>query len=108
MPKANELTVSDRFEIFEQLNLHQHCIDNDGSLESVRKYQDLYWPEAKFTVHDLRHITFEGREGLKRLYDYAHSVFPPAQMAARPRHVRDRGGRRRGEGRVAVGCVLEG
>jgi hypothetical protein len=76
MPRADELTVGDRFEIFEQLNLHQHCIDNDGSLESARKYQDLYWPEAKFTVHDLRHITFEGPDGLKQLYDYAHSVFP--------------------------------
>lgn len=42
----------------------------------MRKYQDLYWPEAKFTVHDLRQVTFEGFDGLKQLYDYAHSVFP--------------------------------
>lgn len=76
MEQKQELTISDRFAIFEQLNLHQHHIDNDASLESVRKYVDLYWAEAKFTVNDLRHSTFEGPEGLKQLYDYAHSVFP--------------------------------
>ena len=76
MAQREELTISDRFTIFEQLNLHQHYIDNDASLESARKYVGLYWPEAKFTVHDLRNSTFDGPEALKQLYDYAHSVFP--------------------------------
>lgn len=79
MPKDDALSVADRFEIFEQLHLHQQCIDNDASLESVQKYLDLYWPEARFTVHDIRHVTFEGPAGLKQLYDYAHSVFPLAK-----------------------------
>lgn len=68
------LTVADRFEIFEQLNRHQ--LDNDPSLESAQKYVSLYWPEAKMTVNDLRHVTFEGPAGMKQMYDYAHSVFP--------------------------------
>jgi hypothetical protein len=76
MVSGLSLTVADRFEIFEQLQRHQHCIDNDGSRASAMQYVDLYWPDAKFTVHDLRHFTFEGPEGLKKLYDYAHSVFP--------------------------------
>lgn len=70
------LSATDRFEIFEQLNLHQRCIDNDGSLESVKKYLDLYWPNSKFTVNDLRQVDFVGDEQLKQMYDYAHSVFP--------------------------------
>ncbi len=28
------------------------------------------------TVKDLRDVTFEGPAELKRMYDYAHSVFP--------------------------------
>ena len=28
------------------------------------------------TVNDVRHVTFEGPVELKRMYDYAHSVFP--------------------------------
>ncbi|MBV9389667.1 MAG: nuclear transport factor 2 family protein [Chroococcidiopsidaceae cyanobacterium CP_BM_ER_R8_30] len=72
----NKLSVQDRFEIFEQLSLHQRCIDNGFGRESVRKYQDLYWSEGKFTVHDLRSQTFEGPDGMKQMYDYAHSVFP--------------------------------
>jgi hypothetical protein len=76
MSQDEALSIGDRFEIFEQLHLHQHFIDNDASLTSALKYVDLYWPEAKFTVNDLRHITFEGTDGLKQLYDYAHSVFP--------------------------------
>jgi hypothetical protein len=76
MDAAKALTAVDRFEIYEQLQRHQRCIDNDGSHSSAMKYIDLYWPEAKFTVHDLRHMTFEGPDGLKKLYDYAHSVFP--------------------------------
>ncbi|MFF0739146.1 NAD(P)-binding domain-containing protein [Streptomyces sp. NPDC004111] len=70
------LTAADRFEIFEQLTLHQRRIDNDASRGSADAYVDLYWPEAAFTVHDLRTQTFYGPEGLKNLYDYAHSVFP--------------------------------
>lgn len=80
MTKEQPLTTLDRFEIFEQLQLHQRCIDNDGSRASALKYIDLYWPEGKFVVHDLRHMTFEGPEGLKQLCDYAHSVFPIHKM----------------------------
>ena len=79
MPNES-LTTSDRFEIFEQLNLHQRCIDKDASRESAAKYVDLYWPEAKFTVRDIRTQTFAGPEELKKLYDYAHSVFPIEKM----------------------------
>ena len=75
-----KLSTGDRFEIFEQLNLHQRYIDNDASRESALKYVDLYWPEAKFTVRDIRTETFEGPDGLKKLYDYAHSVFPIEKM----------------------------
>jgi hypothetical protein len=80
MSSGQALTVMDRFEIFEQLQRHQRCIDNDATRASAMKYVDLYWPEGKFTVHDLRHVTFEGPEGLKQLYDYAHSVFPIHKM----------------------------
>ena len=76
MTYNEQLTTGDRFEIFEQLNRHQRYIDNDATLESAKKYIDLYWPDATFTVHDLRNTVFEGPEGLKKLYDYAHSVFP--------------------------------
>jgi hypothetical protein len=75
MPES-PLTTADRFEIFEQMNLHQQAIDQGFSREAALKYVDLYWPEATFTVNDLRHVTFEGPKGLKRMYDYAHSVFP--------------------------------
>lgn len=70
------LNAIDRFEIFEQLNLHQRCIDNDGGLDSVHKYLDLYWPNAKFTVNDLRTADFIGEDQIKNMYDFAHSVFP--------------------------------
>ena len=76
MNKDDSLSVIDRFTIFEQLHRHQHCIDNDGSRESARQYQDLYWPDATFTVHDIRDAEFIGPDGMKQLYDYAHSVFP--------------------------------
>ena len=76
MPTNTPLSVQDRFEIFEQLNRHQRYIDNDAGLDSVHKYQSLYWPEGKFILHDVRHTTFEGPAGIKQLYDYAHSVFP--------------------------------
>ena len=74
------LTIADRFEILEQLHLHQHCIDNDASRESALKYVDLYWPEGSFHLHDLRTQTFTGPDELKNLYDYAHSVFPIHKM----------------------------
>lgn len=74
--KENQLTVDDKFQIFEQLQLHQYYIDNDASRESAITYTSLYWPDAKFTANDLRHVTFDGPEGMKQLYDYAHSVFP--------------------------------
>ena len=70
------LSAQDRFEIFEQLNLHQHYIDNPFGRESVAKYQSLYWPEGRFTVHDIRSQVFDGLDGLKQMFDYAHSVFP--------------------------------
>lgn len=70
------LTTSDKFEILEQLHLHQRYIDNDASRASADKYLSLYWPEGKMNVHDLRNQTFEGPKGLKQMYDYAHSVFP--------------------------------
>ena len=73
---APSLSAEDRMTIFEQLHLHQHCIDNDASLASAKKYVDLFWEDATFTVHDLRQVTFQGPSGLKQLYDYAHSVFP--------------------------------
>ncbi|MDX2394076.1 NAD(P)-binding domain-containing protein [Streptomyces sp. DK15] len=73
------LTAADRFEIYEQLARHQRYIDNDASRASADKYVGLYWPDATFTVHDLRTQTFSGPEGLKSLYDYAHSVFPLEQ-----------------------------
>lgn len=73
---VNGLTVQDRFEILEQLNLHQMYIDNPFGIESVRKYQSLYWPEAKFTAIDLATSVYEGHDGLKQLFDYDHSVVP--------------------------------
>ena len=79
MPDPDSLGVADRFAIFEQLHAHQRRIDADASRSSALAYVDLYWPEARFTVHDLRHTAFEGPDGLKQLYDYAHSVFPLAE-----------------------------
>lgn len=76
MSSNTPLSASDRFEILEQLHLHQRCIDNDASRASAQKYIDLYWPGARFTVKDLRSQEFIGAEGLKQLYDFAHSVFP--------------------------------
>ncbi len=81
MSEVERLPAADRFEIFEQLSRHQRCIDKDASLDSVKSYVDLFWPEARFTVHDIRQVTFEGPEGLKQLYDYAHSVFPLAKWS---------------------------
>lgn len=74
------LSTADRFDIFEQLNLHQRYIDNDASRESAELYATLYWPEANFTVIDIRQNVFTGPAGMKQLYDYAHSVFPMQRM----------------------------
>ncbi|MBC7926238.1 MAG: nuclear transport factor 2 family protein [Bryobacteraceae bacterium] len=76
MSQISELTAIDRFTIFEQLNMHQRCIDNGWGREQAKMYNDLYWPEAKFHVNDLRTSTFSGTDGLKQMFDYAHSVFP--------------------------------
>jgi hypothetical protein len=76
MSGKHELTVQDRFEIFEQLNKHQRAIDAGPGTAAVNNYNSLYWPEAKFHVFDVREATFEGPEGMKQMYDYAHSVFP--------------------------------
>jgi hypothetical protein len=62
MPDGQQLTVQDRFEIFEQLNKHQRAIDADPGRPAVDSYNALYWPEAKFHVFDLREATFEGPE----------------------------------------------
>lgn len=80
MSEPRALSSLDRFEIFEQLHLHQRCIDNDASRASAERYASLYWPQARFTVKDIRQSVFTGPEGLKQLYDYAHSVFPMHRM----------------------------
>ena len=72
----DELSLLDRFAIFEQLNLHQRCIDRGWGAEQAEAYGTLYWPEGKFNVRDLRTVTFEGPGGMKQMFDYAHSVFP--------------------------------
>lgn len=76
MPDGQILTLEDRWTVFEQMNLHQVSIDAGWGREQADAYVDLYWPEGRFTVIDLRHQTFEGPKGLKQMYDYAHSVFP--------------------------------
>jgi len=73
---GNPPTIVDRFEIFKQLNLRPRRIDSPSGRESAERYADLYWPEGKFNVHDLRDATFEGPAGMKEMFDYAHSVFP--------------------------------
>lgn len=80
MTLSRVLTFEDRFEIFEQINLHQRYIDNDASRESAAKYVSLYWEDATFTVNDVRQNQFNGADGMKQLYDYAHSVFPIHKM----------------------------
>ncbi len=79
MSDPGSLDILDRFAIFEQLHAHQRAIDADASRASAMAYVSLYWPEATFTVHDLRHVTFYGESGLKQFYDYAHRVFPLAK-----------------------------
>ena len=74
------LSVQDRFEIFEQLNLHQRIIDRAWGKENAQAYIDLYWPEGKFNVVDIRKTTYAGPDGLKQMFDYAHSVFPLNKM----------------------------
>lgn len=71
----DDLTVADRFTLFEQMNMHQRIIDKGWGTDSVDLYNSLYWPEAEFHVHDLRETTFSGPDGMKQMYDYAHSVF---------------------------------
>ncbi|MGI4756031.1 MAG: hypothetical protein ACRYGF_04190 [Janthinobacterium lividum] len=73
---SDALTFQDRFSIFEQLNLHQRCIDTPWGAEAAAQYVDIYWPEGKFVLNDVRHTEFSQPEGLKRMFDYAHSVFP--------------------------------
>lgn len=76
VPDCEPLSVEDRFQIYEQMNLHQIIIDTGWGREQAQAYVGLYWPEGKFTVIDLRHQTFEGHDALKQMYDYGHSVFP--------------------------------
>lgn len=76
MSDYRPLSVEDRFAIFEQMNLHQQRIDASWGRQQAQDYVDLYWPEGKMTVRDLRDVTFDGPAELKRMYDYAHSVFP--------------------------------
>ena len=76
MVASDWISEIDRFAIFEQLNLHQRIIDKGWGREKVALYQGLYWPEANFNVHDLRTVTFSGPEGMKDMFDFAHSVFP--------------------------------
>ena len=73
---ADILTIEDRFAIFEQLNLHQRCIDTPWGADPAAAYVALYWPEGKFLLNDLRHTEFSEASGLKQMFDYAHSVFP--------------------------------
>jgi hypothetical protein len=72
----NELNAIDRFAILEQLNLYQRRIDTPWGSASAQHYVDLYWPEGKFYVYDLREAVFAGPAGLKEMFDFAHSVFP--------------------------------
>lgn len=76
---AASLTVTDRFEIMEQLYLHQTYIDNPPDCAYAKKYISLYWPEGSFTVIDPdRTTTFTGPKEMQMNYDFAHSVFPLA------------------------------
>lgn len=76
MTDTQTLPVEDKFAIYEQMNLHQVTIDTVWGREQADAYVDLYWPEGKFTVIDLRHQTFASPEELKKMYDYGYSVFP--------------------------------
>jgi hypothetical protein len=42
MPGKQELTVQDRFEIFEQLNKHQRAIDAGPGKVAINNYNSLY------------------------------------------------------------------
>ena len=76
MTTTNDLTVLDRFTIFEQMNMHQLIIDKGWGREQVGLYNGLYWPEGRFNINDLRTTTYAGPDGMKQMFDYAHSVFP--------------------------------
>ncbi len=73
---VTELAVGDRIAIFEQLNIHQRCIDAAWGRQQAERYSFLYWPEGKFNINDLRTTTYDGHDGMKQMFDYAHSVFP--------------------------------
>jgi hypothetical protein len=59
----DDLTVADRFTLFEQMNLHQRIIDKGWGRDSVELYDALYWPEARFNVFDLRETSSARRSG---------------------------------------------
>lgn len=71
-----DLNADDRFTIFAQMNMHQRIIDKGWGREQAELYNALYWPEGKFNINDLRTTTYEGHDGMKQMFDYAHSVFP--------------------------------
>ena len=72
----NSFGPIDRFTIFEQMSLHQRVIDKGWGLAQAELYNSLYWPEGKFNINDLRTTTYDGHDGMKQMFDYAHSVFP--------------------------------
>lgn len=76
MSNINDFGVTDRFSILEQLSMHQRIIDKGWGAEQVDQYRALYWPEGKFNINDLRTTTYAGPDGMKQMFDYAHSVFP--------------------------------
>ena len=81
-PTKAAFSATDRFLIYEQLNLHQAYIDHDASRASALQYASLYWPEAIFTVDDLGNIkVFKGLDEIKSAYDFDHSVYPIYQWA---------------------------
>ena len=74
---AQELTVADKFTIYEQMNKHQAYIDHEGTCADAKQYADLYWPEGTFRVIDPnRDATVTGHVGIRSNYDSAHSIFP--------------------------------
>ena len=74
------LSFQDRFEIFEQLNMHQRVIDRPWGIDAANAYLDLYWPEGSFTVNDSRHTVYTGPSEIKKMFDFGHSVIPLDRM----------------------------
>ncbi|KAL8710654.1 MAG: hypothetical protein Q9220_004878 [cf. Caloplaca sp. 1 TL-2023] len=75
--QAKDLTLLDRFAIYEQMSLHQSLIDTDLTCANAHAYADLYWPEGSFRVIDPnRDSTVTGDREIRSNFDYAHSVFP--------------------------------